>query len=302
MTLGFAAAVWRESGERMVLVAADTRISFGRDRRMDAGVKTYELGGRAAMVASGDALPAIMAAEPVRSLVENHNRRTPERPISFFDTVRLLSFFLKRAADQQGATSRVAVAGFLEAGAPCLASVVVSPTFNRAAFHKLEAGGRTAMPVGDEAAGRLVIECMAEAHRQKRPTIATAINVLFYASRHAGAFPTVGGGISVGTCMSDADHFSWPVLEIDGLRFLRGMDVTSAHRPGWPAPEVVPYDEAWCAEQDRRLASLPEQPLQKAGTMPGFDIDDLPVETLFASHTEPDLSIQREPLEPKDHA
>jgi len=174
MTLGFGAAAWTEEGERMVAIAADTRISFGYEHGTDAGVKTYELGGRSAMVASGHALPPMMAAELTRSLVDNHNRRSPERKISFFDTVRLTSFFLKRAADEQGASCRVAAVGFLEGGAPCIASIIVSPGFNRAAFHKIEKGGTSAMPVGDEAGSRLVLEAMAEAKRQKRPTITAA--------------------------------------------------------------------------------------------------------------------------------
>lgn len=172
MTLGFAAAVWTEEGERMVAVAADTRISFSEERRSDAGVKTYELGGPCAMVASGDALPPMMAAELTRSLIDNHNRRSPERKISFFDTVVLTSFFLKRAADDQRASCQVSAAGFLDGGAPCIASIVVSPEFNRAAFHKIDQGGRSAMPVGRKDGALLVVESMAEAKRQKRgPTI-----------------------------------------------------------------------------------------------------------------------------------
>jgi hypothetical protein len=130
--------------ERMVVVAADTRISVPDGPLTDAGVKTYELGGPCAMVAAGHALPPMMAAELTRSLIENHIRRSPDSRVTFFDTVRLASFFLKRAAEEQSASSQAAVAGFLKAGAPCVASIVVSPGFNRAAFHKIEAGGTTA--------------------------------------------------------------------------------------------------------------------------------------------------------------
>jgi hypothetical protein len=218
---------------------------------------------------------------------------SPERKVRFFDTVRLASFFLKRAAEEQSASSQVAVAGFLAAGAPCVASIVVSPGFNRAAFLKVEPGGTTALPVGDPTAARLLLEAMAEAKRQKRRTFASALAILRYAARHAGAFRTIGGGISVGTCTTPAEYFSWPLIEIDGSRFLRGMDVTAFYRPGWPAPEVIPYDEAWCAEQDQRVASLPATVPAKVGTLPGFDIDAIAnPETLFASHDEPDLSPQ----------
>jgi hypothetical protein len=292
MTLGFAAAAWTEADDRLVVVAADTRITFDGGRHSDTGVKTFELGGPCALVASGNALPPMMAAELTRSLVENHNRRTPERRVSFFDTVRLASFFLRRAWNDRGPPCRVAAAGFLEDGGPCLASIVVSPGFNRTAFHKIVKGGTTAMPVGDPSGGRLVVEAMAEAKRQKRPTIEAAVGVLVYTARHQGAFQGVGGGLSVGTCMFGAEYFSWPLIEIDGSHFLRGMDVTAAYRPGWPKPEVLRYDESWCAEQDRRVAALPDQPLRRAGTLPGFDIDELKPETLFASHHEPDLSMQ----------
>jgi len=120
MTLGLALAAWTERDERMVAVAADTRISSNHAPLTDAGLKTYELGGRCAMVTSGHALPPMMTAEITRSFVENHNRRTQSKKVSFFDTVRLASFFLKRAAEEQGAISRVVVAGFLGGGAPCL--------------------------------------------------------------------------------------------------------------------------------------------------------------------------------------
>ena len=276
----------------MIAIAADTRISFGDQRSTDAGVKTYELGGRYAMVASGHALPPMMAAELTRSLINNHNRRSPERQISFFDTIRLTSFFLKRAADEQGASCRVAAVGFLEGGAPCIASIVVSPGFNRAAFHKIDKGAKSVMPVGNEIGSRLLLESMAEAKRQNRPTIAAAINVLFYTSRHAGAFPTIGGGISVGTCMFESDNFSWPIVEINGTKFLRGMDITAAYRLGWPTPEIIFYDEEWCAELDRRVASLSAQPIKPKGKLPGFDIDAIKPETLFTFHAEPDLSVQ----------
>jgi hypothetical protein len=134
---------------------------------------------------------------------------------------------------------------------------------------------------------------MAEAKRQKRPTFASALAILRYTARLAGAFRTIGGGISVGTCESPADYFSWPVIEIDGSRFLRGMDVTAFYRPGWPAPEVIPYDEAWCAEQDQRIAWLSSPVHTRRGTLPGFDIDAISKpETLFAFHEESDLSPQ----------
>ena len=76
------------------------------------------------------------------------------------------------------------------------------------------------------------------------------------------------------------------------------MDVTNFYRPGWPRAEVIPYDEEWIAEQDRRVDSVPEQPIKKSGTLPGFDIDAIKPEDLFVSHVEPDLSIRFDDAEP----
>jgi len=86
MSLGFAAAAWIPPIPPFVMVAADSRLSFGDREQSDAGIKTYELGGRSAMVAAGHAIPPIHAAEIVRQRVENHNRHTPDRRMGFYDT------------------------------------------------------------------------------------------------------------------------------------------------------------------------------------------------------------------------
>ena len=303
MTLGFAGATWTENDERMVMVAGDTRISGPGQRITDAGVKTYELGGRSALVASGHALPPMMAAELTRSLIENHNRRTPDRKINFVDTVRLVSYFLKYTAEQQSAECRAAAAGFLKDGAPCMASITISPGFNRAGFFPVEQSGTSILPVGDESAARLLLHAVQAAQEQKRPRFAAALSILYYTANLRAAFETVGGGISVGTCLYPAEHFSWPITEFNEVLFLRGLNVTKSHRPSWPPPEVIPYDEAWCVAQDRLVADMPSQKLTdsaKKGTLRGFDIDSITPETLFTSHEEPDdLSPARQSSGPE---
>jgi hypothetical protein len=222
------------------------------------------------MVASGHAIPSLLAADLTRTIVSNHNRKNSERKVGFFDTVRLMSFFLKRVAHSQNAYCKVSAVGFLQDGTPCLASIVISPEFNRAAFHPIKKGGCSAMPVGDEAASILLLEAMAQAKRENRPTIPAALSILLYTSRHEGAFGSIGGGISVGTCINNSEYFSWPIIEIDGQRFLRGMDVTAAFRQGWPAPEVVSFDETWCADLDRQISTTLNRQREPLGKLAGL--------------------------------
>lgn len=288
MTLGFAIAAWPKDGDAIVGVAADTRVSANGAALTDAGMKTYELGGRCAAAVSGHALPPMMAAELTRSFVENHNRRTPDRPVGFIDTARLFGFFLKRAAMEQGASCFISIAGFLSTNRPCLAVATVSPGFNRVAFKKIEPGETAAIPVGEPRAARLLLEAMATARRNGRPVVGTALAMLFYIAQLDGAFDSVGGGISVGTCLASGSNFSWPIIEIDGRLFLRGMNVTEHHRASWPKPEALAYDQAWCAAEDQRVSSLPEAPLESAtptrGALPSIDLDAITSENLFATH------------------
>jgi hypothetical protein len=282
MTLGFAAALWVSTEPPTVLVAADTRLSADQMTLTDAGIKTYELGGCAAMVAAGHALPALTAAETVRPIVENHNRRQPSRRMSFYDTCRLLGFFLKRSAEQQGWSCEAVVAGFLSSRTPALAHLVVSPERNRVSFFQPEKEGFIVIPVGNIAGKRLLLRGLMAAKREKRKLVASGVGLLWYMSRHPGAFTSIGGGISVGSCGAQDDAFSWPVVEIDGRLFMRGFDVTQYYRPGWPPSIMLPYDESWCSVLDQQVDL---DPPSVDGFIPehgsGYEIDSLSTSYYF---------------------
>lgn len=288
MTLGFAVAAWEPQDVPVVGVVADSRLSKNGALLSDAGVKTYELGGRSAMVAAGHALPALTAAEIVRPLVENHNRHNA-KPLGFYDTVRFLSFFLRRSAQDAPWECEVVVAGFLESGRPCLAQVVVSPNRNRVRFWSVEEHDFLAIPVGNRQASWFLLQGLSAAREQRRGVVMAGVSLLWYMSRHPGAFPSVGGGLSVGSCARSDQHFSWHHVEIDSRRFLRGMDVTEYVRPGWPPPQVVTYDESWCAALDLKLhwnQEVVQNRTEAAGS--GYDIDSLSTpETLFQMHDDP---------------
>jgi hypothetical protein len=304
MTLGFAATTWVDD-EPIAMVASDTRISSGATVATDMGVKTYELGARCAMVAAGAAYPPMMAAELTRSIVENHNRRTPEKRINFLDTVRMFSYFLKQVAGDRAPLNEVAIAGFLKGGSPCLARVVISPGFNKAAFLTGPKGTTQLIPVGKEDGKGLLLQSIDAAKKEGRPRFATAVATLLYIAMHDGAFRTVGGGIAVGTCQGIDEHFSWPIIEINGKRYLRGLDVSRCYRPSWPNPEPIEYDENWCAALDKQVA-LMEDPLlsrkSAVASAPSIDIDAIDPTTIFATHHEPEEwangSLQPKTLDP----
>lgn len=292
MTLGVAMAVWDDKFGRVVAVAGDSRITLGSDAAMDTGIKTYELGGSAALVAAGHALPALMASELTRGLVNGHNRSTPDRRLSFFDTARLCSYFMKQSANQWGASVQALATGFTVKGSPIIARIVVSPGLNRANLLEVRPGSKVALAVGVPQGRRLLLDALERAKRDGRPFVGTALSMLHYMAKNsAPVFRSVGGGISFGCCREQDEAFSWPIVEVEGQRYLRGMQVTDHFREGWPKPEAVPYDEDWCAAADQEVASTAPTEPSYGGRLPGFDIDDISPESLFGTTHEPDFSI-----------
>lgn len=288
MTLGFAAATWFDD-QPVVMVASDARISRTNSVLTDVGIKTYELGGACAAVAAGASRPPMMAAEVCRSVVDSHNRRTPERRINLLDTVRLFAYFLKRTSTAEEPPNEVAVAGYLGDGTPCLALVTIAPDFKKAGFISCPKGATFAVPVGVSDGKSLLLRSIAAAKEEGRPRLGSPVASLFYMAKHAGAFKTVGGGIAVGHCKRGDSGFSWPIVEIDGRRYLRGVDVTDSYRPNWPEPEVIEYDESWCAALDRRVALMDNgfSPEAIGGSIPAIDIDTIDPASVFITHDEP---------------
>lgn len=288
MTLGFAMAAWPEGQDPLVGVVADSRLMQDGTTLSDAGIKTYELGGRSAMVAAGYALPALISSEFVRPFVENHNRKNA-KPLGFYDTVRLFAFFLRRSSRNTQAKCQIAVTGFLESGRPCLAYVVASPDLNRVRFFSVEEGETLVIPVGSSEAGALLLQGLAAAKTERRPSFVSGISLVWYMCRHPGAFSSVGGSLSVGSAEVGDTHFSWHHVQIEGRRFLRGMDVTECARASWPSPYVVDYDESWCATLDLKVNQDVDSVYKPEHLIGGgYDIDLLSSpETLFQTCDDP---------------
>jgi hypothetical protein len=291
MTMGFAIASLRPDAPREVLVAADSRLSFSTGNHSDTGIKTLEVGGRVVIVAAGHAIPATASAEMTRPIVERHNRELPTRRIGFYDTCRILAFFIKRAAEPHGWSCHVVAAGFLSSGTPALANIVVSPSRNRVSFFQPDPGGVLSIPVGIDDGKRLLLKGLAKATQEGRRVVESGVGLLWYMNRHADpAFMSVGGGLSIGMCGAEESSPSWPIFEIDQHRFYRGLEVSAYARPSWPQPIRFEYDKSWCEILDHEVSKNCE-PFGDFTEIRGgaYEIDALVTpDTLFATCDDPE--------------
>jgi hypothetical protein len=167
--------------------------------------------------------------------------------------------------------------------------VTIAPGFNKAGFISCPKGSTKALPVGAQDGKVLLLRSVEAAKREGRPRLGCPVAALLYMAKHEGAFSTVGGGIAVGHGKGGSESFSWPIVEIDGRRYLRGIDVTDSYRPNWPPPEVIDYDELWCANLDQRVSTMNDDfsPQNVIGSMPAIDIDQIDPASVFLTHDEP---------------
>jgi hypothetical protein len=274
MTIGLALATWRPFlTEPLVLIAADSRVSSHSQLVTDAGVKTYDVGQRLGMVSCGSALPPITAAEIVRPIFDAHNRARTGTPLSFFDSVRTLAFFIDRVASESNMTGESVAVGFFRSGAPGLARIRITNADRHVTFVRPARGGFVAIPLGLPLATDVVLRGMIRAHEAGRSIISAALGLIHYMAGHQGdPFASIGGGLSIGACTRDQAAFEWPPIEIAGRRYVRGMDITDVSREAWPTGLCAEYDEAWCAavEQDAT-----EKPFGEALIVPGNEVHSL---------------------------
>lgn len=252
MTIGFAIASWKAETGKLVGIAADTRISSEQRLLSDGGIKTYTLGGRAAVVVAGNALPAIFSAELVRPIIEDHNKHN-DTPMGFYDTAKLFSYFLVQNCVVAGWSCEAVIAGFLQCDTPCLAAITVLNGKNEIRFFSVSENNTIAIPVGNQKAKALLMNGLSEARRADLLVFNSGLAIIHYMGK-IPAYPSVGAAVSVGSCAATDDRFSWPIIDIDGKKYLRGIDVTESFRPNWPTPIEIEYDESRWSELDRGLS------------------------------------------------
>jgi hypothetical protein len=293
MTIGIALAAWRNPTAPILMIAADSRLTGHSRTVTDAGIKTYDIGPQLGMVSSGSSLPPMTAVEIVRPLLDVANRGRPQDPISFFDSVRTLTFFINRVAEQGYMTGESVAVGFFRSGAPGLALIRIDDTQRVVKFLRPAPGGYVAIPLGTPLGKEVLLRGMTRALDEQRDPVAAALNLMNYMVCHEGdSYATIGGGLSVGLCKRGDPVFSWPAIEIGGRRWVRGLDITDVYRGAWPGNDRVEYDEAWCTSVDQSAAGEPYGDclmVPQHGVVTGnIDFDEFLVgDEAFKTHDDP---------------
>jgi hypothetical protein len=257
VTIGFALTLLTQD-QAAFLIAADARYSF-LEESADIAIKTYSLGSRVGAVAAGSALSAFTAAEMVRGIADDHDRLSPQLPISFYSTVRLFSFFLDKIekANRWSKGCEVVMAGFLANGSPALAKVLTRAS-EKTEVHcwaPKRPGSLVAM-VGQPNAKEQIAAAMSRTFEESGRWIERATATILYLSKHDGE-PTIGGGPGVAVCHRQG-VLHWPFVIADGRTYLRGFDVTeSAKVSGGEGVVQLSYDEPWHSQTDQDGLSAP---------------------------------------------
>jgi hypothetical protein len=261
MTIGFAAAHLTQDGASLLL-AADCRYSSA-GAATDTGIKTYALDQTTGAVVAGNALSVASAVELTRGIANDHNRLQPDKPINFYSTVRLFSFFLDQIEQKSpwSAGCEVVLTGFLSNGMPALAKVWTGPQ-RRAEVHIYAPrfAGSLFMLVGQRDGKEQIFSSVTQAFLEKsQHWVERAVGAIAYLCEHEGE-RSIGGAPAVALCNRNEAMY-WPVVVMGDRTYLRGFDVT-AMTPASPYFDGdqrihVRYDQAWHARVDQNRAEVP---------------------------------------------
>lgn len=255
MTIGFAATHLTKDSAALLL-AADCRYSVA-SATADTGIKTHALDRTTGAVVAGNALSVASAVELTRGIADDHNRHQPDKPINFYSTVRLFSFFLNQI-EQKSPWSQgceVVLTGFLSNGMPALAKVLTEPS-RRTVTHIYapKFAGSLFLFVGQREGKEQIFSSVGRALREGgHHWVQRAIGTIAYLCEHEGE-RTIGGAPSAAVGSRD-EPMHWPILVMGNRTYLRGFDVTAmvpASPPVTGDDRIhVPYDQAWHASVDQ---------------------------------------------------
>lgn len=255
MTIGFAAThLTRDSAA--LLLAADCRYSTA-SAATDTGIKTHALDRTTGAVVAGNALSVASAVELTRGIADDHNRLQPDKPINFYSTVRLFSFFLDQI-EQKSPWSEgceVVLTGFLSNGTPALAKVWTGPR-RRAEVHVYAPRftGSLFLFVGQRDGKEQIFSSVGQALQEGgQHWVQRAVGTIAYLCEHEGE-RTIGGAPAVAICTRN-EVMHWPIVVMGNRTYLRGFDVTemAPASPPFAGDQRlhVQYDQPWHARVDQ---------------------------------------------------
>jgi hypothetical protein len=247
MTIATAYAYVSKDHRHMVGVMADARLSWRDADPADIAVKTHELAPRIAAVSAGTALVGPAAAELTRSLVGTTLARDG-RQVSLWGATRLFAHFARvvqralREARSDHVENEFALAGFYERGSPGVAWIQLSAKEERVSFWRPRREELASVVIGESSVKDLIQAAYQPRAAQLESTghgghdsLASAF--WYVISSEAENLQGIGGGLAAGHCLDKA--FVWPLVEIKGQRFYRGIPVSDDDLPQDPTARWV---------------------------------------------------------------
>lgn len=250
MTIATAYAYIAKNHHSMVGVLADARLSWRDATPADIAVKTHELSPRIAAVSAGTALVGPAAAELTRSMIATTFARNG-RQVSLWEATRLFAHFARvvqrplRESRGLEITNEFAITGFYKRGAPGVALIELTPTVERVSFWRPRREELASVVIGESSAKDLIqaayrprasqLESDGGGGHDSLTSVASAF--WYVISSEAAHLKGIGGGLSAGFCLDQA--FVWPLVEIAGQRFYRGIPVSDDDLPNDPAARWI---------------------------------------------------------------
>ena len=234
MTIATAFATTHGGG--VVGVLSDSRLSWPREGvHASAAVKSHELANNVIAVSAGYSVVANTAAELTRSLMSESAR---DRDADLWTTVRTFAFFsrlirseLTPACNERKIdmpSNEFAIAGFYRDGSPGLATIHLGGENEKVCFFRPREERELACAViGEPSLKDLVYKAYIDAVQGRlfQEMIDDVASVIWYLiSSQATHTATIGGGLSFGLCFSGR-RASWPMIDVSGQLFYRGMPV-----------------------------------------------------------------------------
>jgi len=262
LALGVASRAMDDAPERsQVYVMADSRLSFD-EWSLDRCFKAVTLGVRSAAVAAGGFVPFVLAVEGARPFIIANAEDRAKRglsPLSVWSEASFVWLHLELIFDQyrqfvSSGRSVIIVAGFFSDNTPGLIRLEREGTHRQILVFRPAPGQRAHVVVGTETYAPIVKEAIRRSAPPDGNGFHDVASVMWDIIKHQGEpARSVGGGLSFGFAKGDSSYFYWPILELEGQRFIRGLQYPP--NPRWPNSIPIQYDPALFATLERSHAS-----------------------------------------------
>jgi hypothetical protein len=247
-----------------VSVFADTRLTINNSRTFDYFLKTRPLGPRTTVLAAGPSHPFVVAAELARPFIEHTSAERRKKGLRSFTMWQEAGLYLDWAwysyvkfgrSGEQG----ILIAGFFGNDLPGIVQAI---------FRESEIDIQLFVPTEDQPAIRVLgaspeyHPIITEAIRRswQSHSVTPALSAFLYLCKHEGVHQ-IGGGVTFGVCRASSEGFAWPIFELDGRRFHRGLEIDETFPFRNLSVQKVKYDSSLFAELEQQHAATPFAPL-----------------------------------------